>query len=65
MDSEVTNPAVKAKTSAVASAFTDYAAYIKTVQATPSSLDTNELSTKLKALSSASTAVGTECAGSK
>ncbi|WP_158865837.1 hypothetical protein [Leifsonia sp. AG29] len=65
MDSSVTNPEVKAKTSAVASAFTDYATYIKKVQATPSSLDTNELTAKLKALSSASTAVGQECAGGK
>lgn len=64
MDSSVTNAQVKTKTSAAAAAFSDYADYIKKVQADPSSVDTNVLTTKLKALSSASTDVGKECAAS-
>lgn len=64
MDSGVTNPQVKAKTSAAAAAFSDYADYIKKIQADPSSVDSNVLTTKLKALSSTSTDVGKECAGS-
>ncbi|MEY9851771.1 hypothetical protein ABH923_001449 [Leifsonia sp. EB41] len=63
MDSGVTNPEVKVKSHAAAAAFTDYADYIKKIQADPSSVDTNVLTTKLKTLSTASTAVGTECAG--
>ncbi|MEY9952519.1 hypothetical protein [Leifsonia sp. EB34] len=63
MDAGVTNAQVKAKTSAAAAAFSDYADYIKKVEAAPSTLDTNVFTTKLKALSTASTAVGTECAG--
>lgn len=62
MDSAVTNPTVKAKTSAAAAAISDYADYLKKIQADPSSADTTVLTTKLKTLSTTSTAVGTECA---
>ena len=64
MDSDVTNAQVKAKTSATAAAFSDYADYVKKVQADPSSVDSNVLTTKLKTLSSTSTDVGKECAAS-
>ncbi|GAA4142641.1 hypothetical protein GCM10023068_13210 [Leifsonia shinshuensis] len=63
MDSGVNNAEVKVKTSAAAAAFSDYADYIKKIQADPTTVSTDVLTTKLKALSSASTAVGTECAG--
>ncbi|MFE4467609.1 hypothetical protein ACFRFH_02230 [Leifsonia sp. NPDC056824] len=62
MDSGVTNPAVKVKTHAAAAAFTDYADYIKKVQADPSTVDTKVLTAKLTTLSDTSTAVGKECA---